>query len=117
MYGVPANLDLKPFHGACLEGLFLGQYQIQLHFSRSLRIYVEGGWRLCDSSGKTICVSDPSLYAEKGSRLHLLLGAAVTFSRVDPPVSLTLGFDNGLSLTILDDSEQYESFSIGAVIV
>jgi hypothetical protein len=117
MHGVPANLDLQPLNGACLEQLRLGQYQLQLWFSRDQCIYVEGGWRLCDSSGKMICESDLSLYAERGSRLHVLIGATVTSARVDPPVSFTLGFDNGLSLTVLDDSEQYESFSIGAVVV
>jgi hypothetical protein len=117
MHGVPANLDLQPLHGACLEQLRLGQYQLQLWFSRGPTISVEGGWLLKDADGKVICESDRSHYAEKGSRLHVLLGATVTFSRVDPPVSFTLGFDNGMSLTILDDSDQYESFSIGGVIV
>lgn len=35
----------------------------------------------------------------------------VRFS-IDPPRSFTLFFDNGLALTIFDDSEQYESFSV-----
>ena len=36
----------------------------------------------------------------------------VVGASVDPPRSSTLQFGNDLSLTVFDDSEQYESFSI-----
>jgi hypothetical protein len=45
-------------------------------------------------------------------RIHRLIDAAVARFSIDAPRSFTLFFDNGLALTVFDDSEQYESFSI-----
>jgi hypothetical protein len=45
-------------------------------------------------------------------RIHRLIDIAVARFSIDPPASFALFFDNGLALTVFDDSEQYESFSI-----
>lgn len=34
MGGVPADLDLRPSIGAHLDGILLGKWQLQLHFTR-----------------------------------------------------------------------------------
>jgi hypothetical protein len=119
MHGVPANLDLRPFHGDTLTQLCLGQYQVQFHFSWANCIFVEGGWALRDACGALLCHvsdrSDTSAYAERGARLYVLLGTTVTGSSLDAPISFTLFFDNGMALTILDDSDSHESFSVGGI--
>jgi hypothetical protein len=45
-------------------------------------------------------------------RIHRLIDVRVARFSIDPPRSFTLVFDKGLALTVFDDSEQYESFSI-----
>lgn len=45
-------------------------------------------------------------------RIHRLIDVPVIRFSIDPPRSFTLYFTSGLSLTVFDDSEQYESFSI-----
>jgi Family of unknown function (DUF6188) len=113
MYGVPAGLDLTFFCGDCLTQLCLGQYQVQLKFGRGGTIAVEGSWQLKDATGDLLAhVTDCEVFSESAARLYVLLGATVTRSTVDPPVSFTLFFDNGISLTVIDDSDRYESFSI-----
>jgi hypothetical protein len=115
MYGVPENLDLRPFQGDYLELVSIGPYMLHFGFGKGGRISVSGNWQLKDGAGKVL---DQAI-EETGQpwkrdcyRVHALLMATVTRSEVDPPRSFTLFFDNGMSMTVFDDSEQYESFSI-----
>jgi hypothetical protein len=117
MRGVPANLDLAVFHGTVLVQIYLGEFQLQFKFQaeRSVddgpNISVEGYWEFRNSIGEIIDQAmDHS--ARATYQVHLLLGHAVANSRVTPPVSFVLVFDDGSSLTVFDDSDQYESFSI-----
>jgi hypothetical protein len=49
MYGVPANLDLRGFHGGRLDQICVGTFQVQFSFSNSHTISVEGSWRVVDA--------------------------------------------------------------------
>jgi hypothetical protein len=58
-------------------------------------------------------VADDQLPGDRDAyRVHVLLNQAVTSVAVDPPDSITLTFESGATLTIWDDSPQYESFHI-----
>jgi hypothetical protein len=45
-------------------------------------------------------------------RIHKLLSHAVTDAKIDPLESFTLVFDNGWTLTFVDNLKQYESCHI-----
>jgi hypothetical protein len=112
MHGVPQNLDLSAFLGAELIQVAIGCHDLQLHFfPEDRRISVWGHWELLDSTGTMIdkAQENPSRDSYK---IHRLLGQAVTALTVDAPKSFTLTFDNGMNMTVYDDSDQYESFSI-----
>ena len=113
MYGVPAHLNLSAFHGATLDQIALGAFDLQFHFSGAAHphIGVEGHWELRGPDG--VVLDQQMENAERTAyRLHVLLGRTVTASDVDPPRSFALTFDNGHVLRVFDDSPEYESFSI-----
>ena len=121
MYGVPKNLDLSRFDGALLTQICIGEFQVQFHFQQvasnfhqSASISVEGKWEVRDSAGLFVDWMErhASLSQRDSFYAHRLLGSTVTAYRVDPPESLTLQFSSGHTLTVFDDSRQYESFSI-----
>lgn len=111
MYGVPADLPIQAFVGQELNQICLGRFQIQLHFAGVGSISVEGRWELRDAAADIVDRAEAH-ETRKSYRIHQLIDIPVARCSIDPPRSFTLFFDNGLALTVLDDSEQYESFSI-----
>jgi hypothetical protein len=116
MYGVPQQLDLAPFIGTRLDCISIGKYQIHLSFSgdpwtKDRGVTVEGYWEMRDAQSAIIDKAaendDRDAY-----RIHRLLSRTVTETKVNPPESFTLVFDNGWTLTIVDSSSQYESCHI-----
>jgi hypothetical protein len=112
MYGVPSNLDLRRFCGATLTQLGIGEFQLQFHFTQpEFSISVEGDWQVNNPEGEIVDRSLPN--AERESfRVHRLLGRTVVESSVNAPKSFALRFDNGWSLVVFDNSQEYQSFSI-----
>jgi hypothetical protein len=111
MHGVPANLPLQQYVGACLVFIGLGKHQIQFSFDKAPTISVEGKWELKDASGMTVDGSiDPS--DRKEYRVHVVLNDDVNSFEINSPHSFSLTFSSGHELTVFDDSEQYESFSL-----
>jgi hypothetical protein len=111
MYGVLESLDLSEFAARRLTQIAVGEFQVQFLFHPEGSISVEGAWELRDEDGALV---DHSLPNEQRSeyRLHRLLGQQVVRWEIDPPMSFSLTFANGLVLRVFDDSEQYESFAI-----
>ncbi len=116
MYGVPTDLPLHSFVGSECSHIGLGQWQIQFHFIGSGgidvgNITIEGRWELREQSGEVIDRSqEPS--ERKSYCVHKIFGLPITHFVNDAPKSFTLFFRDGFSLTVYDDSEQYESFSL-----
>jgi hypothetical protein len=111
MHGVPADLPIQAFVGHEANQICLGRFQIQLHFSGVGSIQMEGRWELRDAKGGLVDAAEE--HTDRDSyHLHRILDVAVAAVKIDPPRSFTLQFSNDLSLTVFDDSEQYESFSI-----
>ena len=111
MRGVPPDLPLDPFIGRECNQVALGRFQIQFHFSGTGSISVESRWELRDLTGNLIDRAQE--HAERAPyRIHEILDVPVVRFAIDPPLSLTLFFESGHALTIFDDSDQYESFSV-----
>jgi hypothetical protein len=112
MYGVPADLDLSRFKNATLESLGIGLFQIQFQFHPQSCISVMGKWELRDSSGALVDEALDTVGERESYRVHVVLGKSVESYLVSAPDSFSLRFESGHTLTIFDDSKQYESFSI-----
>jgi hypothetical protein len=116
MHGVPVDLPLTRFVGCTLDQICIGQFQLQFHFSGERgtgggSISVEGGWDLHDSASSVID-SAMKHFERKQYTLHVLLGRTVSSFSIDAPHSFQLVFDSGHRLTIYDDKEHYETFSV-----
>jgi hypothetical protein len=111
MYGVPADLDLSVLRGAELIQVCLGRFDIQFQFHPIGHVLVTGGWELFDETGVLIGCG-----VQEGSRppfqLHRLLGEKIVGISIHAPTYLELVFSNGDTLRLVDNSEQYESFTI-----
>ena len=111
MYGVPADLPVNAFVGQEFNQICLGRFQIQFHASGTGSISVEGHWALHDEKGGLVDVDRD--HAERDAfRLHQIIDVPIVRSSVDPPRAFSLQFENGWTLTISDDTPQYESFSV-----
>jgi hypothetical protein len=119
MYGVPANLDLRPFQGDHLTQVCIGPWDIQFKFGAGGVLSVWGRWELRDSAGTLLdqAVADPAV--RECHRIHGLLLATFVGSSIDPPRSFALIFDNGMVLSVFDDLEHDESCSIelGGIVI
>jgi hypothetical protein len=117
MYGIPSDLPLQGFVGLDCSSIHLGTFQIQFHFSDAWEAHTGeispagGAWEVRDASGTVIDRSQD--HAEREAyHVHKLIGVPVTHFTIDAPKSFTLFFKSGFSLTIYDDLEHYESFSL-----
>lgn len=111
MYGVPSDLPLEVFVGREFNQICLGRFQIQFHASGTGSIFVEGRWELRDREGELVD-EDREHSKRDAFRVHPILDVPVVRTDIDPPHSFALVFENGWTLSIFDDSPQYESFSI-----
>ena len=111
MHGVPSDLPLTPFVGRECNQIALGRFQVQFHFSGTGSIFAEARWELRGPSGDLIDAACD--HAERESyRIHIIIDVPVVRFAIDPPLSFTLFFESGHTLTIFDESDQYESFSL-----
>jgi hypothetical protein len=117
MHGVPEDFDYSVFVGAGLERVCFGSYIVQLDFSSSeipgpLYISIEGKYIHAgpDAEGW----SDEVRLPAKSSRLMQLTNHLVTEAARLDVSRMRLDFDHGHSLTLVDVTEQYESFQIEA---
>ena len=111
MYGVPENLKLERLVGQEFNFIGLGRFQIQFHISSVVAIHVEGRWELRDASGALVDFEQEHAHRD-AYRVHQIIDIPITRFTLNAPHSFTLFFESGHSLTIFDESEQYESFSL-----
>jgi len=115
MYGVPESLDLRGLQGARLYQVTWREHSVEFVFYSVQvplwTINVEGGWELRDGSGVII---DRSMENSDRRAFYagLNIGKAIVDTRLNPPQWFELEFDDGTVLRVLDDSTEYESFSI-----
>lgn len=123
MYGVPADLDLSAYMGATLGQICLSEFQLQFRFDPTYPrpssnvgepgpyISCEGGWYLLDPSGREIDRRTDHA-ARTEYKIHLLLGKAVTETRVQAPKAFELVFEGGYVLRFVEDDSPYESYQL-----
>jgi hypothetical protein len=111
MYGVPTDLPVDAFVGREFNQICLGRFQLQFHASGTGSISVEGRWELRDDA-QTLVDGEQDHAERKTFRLHPVIDVPITRVSIDPPKAFSIFFENGWTLTIFDDSPQYEAFSI-----
>jgi hypothetical protein len=117
MYGLRhSDIDaLAHLRGAEIAQICLGTSDIQFNFHPQGNISVWGRCELLDSAGEVIDVwngTRPGIF-----RFPELLMSQVSEISIESSRSLILTFENGQALRVVDDSDQYESFSVGELIV
>jgi len=109
MYGLLANFDVSAFVKKELTLVSFSVNTINLSFEEDVSITILGSFMYSpdlptSESKQTIPVSS--------SNLMRLIGKVVCFAERRDDGGLTLHFDNGHILVILDDSREYESYSV-----
>lgn len=118
MYGLkPTDIDaIAPIRGTELIQICIGKHDIQFRFHPAGNVSVWGRCELLDV-GKQVVDAWEGGMPTGVFRFPDLLRSSVVEAVIDSPLSFTLAFDNGLTLRVIDNSEQHESFSVGNLYV
>lgn len=111
MYGVSPDLDLRFLHGARLIQIGLGEHQLQFEFHPTATVTVEGKWTHYDAV-HLVLNDHTDLAHRRPIQLHRLLGQCLVNVQLSVPDSLTLNFDSGDALELLDSNRDVESIQI-----
>ena len=117
VHGVPDDFDYSVFAGATLARVCFGAYAVELDFSPSegpdpLSVTLEGAYVHAGPQAEGWC--DEVRLPTESSRLMQLTNHRVTQAARLDSSRMKLDFDHGHSLTLVDDTDQYESFQIHA---
>jgi hypothetical protein len=118
MYGLkPEDIShLRTLEGKEITQICVGQYDLQFHFHPDGNISVQGRCEMLDESGRIIDVWENGQRSDT-FRFFELLGQAVVKVEIDSPKSFAAHFQGGCKLRPIDNSDQYESFSVGDLYV
>lgn len=111
MYGLKKDIDLSFLKGREVGQIAIGVYQVQFGFDEDVRISVEAEFRYFDGREEWNWKPEPGK-AEIAARTVELLRATVDTVEWTADGTLRLGFSDGRRLTILDTSEEFESYDI-----
>jgi hypothetical protein len=120
MYGLKSDdlRHLEHLRGEDAIQIVVGEFQI--HFATGLKsnggISVEGRCELLDASGRIVDVWDRG---QRSTQFQFfdLLGKTIRDVEIDSEKSFVLTIADGSKLRVVDDSDQYESFSVGGMFV
>jgi len=118
MYGLKlTDIDaLTHLRRAEVTQICVGPHDIQFNFHPHGNVSVQGRCELLDAMGQVIEVLDGSTRSGM-FRFSELLKSPVSEVAIDFPKSFVLTFENGMGLQVVDNSKQYESFSVGNLYV
>jgi hypothetical protein len=109
MQGLSPHANLAAMRDAELLQICIGKLQCILHFDRNIQLSVESSLELKQSTGRAIsCVP----YPKAASFLCSLLGQRLASAKRADDGGLLLLFTDGSTLTLFNDSDQYESFQL-----
>ncbi len=119
MYGLtPDSIERFAYlRGGEVQQVCVGKFDLQFDLHPRARLSV---WRRCelvDARGDVVDVWQEGRRSERFCAFVDLLGAVVADVSIDIPNALRIRFVDGRHLLLLDDSKQYESFSVDDVIV
>jgi hypothetical protein len=131
MHRFSPDLDLSYLVGRELTFIGIDQYQLYLTLNAEVlradrresgvldnavmdsdvHIGIGGSWRLAGSSGSVV---DESIEHSnrKSYQIHVLLGLKLLRYSVVSPTTLEMRFEGGFCLSVVDDSDAYESLTI-----
>lgn len=117
MYRIPADLDLNDILGSAIHFIGWGRYQMQFHFHSGRKIFVEGKIELYRNNQVISTWNDQ----DQWSNLFIqdVLEIKVKNYLVESERVLAIDFENGYTLRLYDDSDQYESMQLepGTIII
>lgn len=118
MYGLkPTDIEhLTHLRSAEITQICVGPHDIQFNFHPRGNVSVQGRCELLDGSGTVVDAWEESTHSG-AFRFPEILMTPVTGISIDTPKSFVLKFANQMSLRVVDNSEQYESFSVGGMYV
>jgi hypothetical protein len=109
MHGFEHDASFGFLQGLTLTQVCLGQYATQLHFGPQGSISMEGQYVHLTSEDREIVQPRSSCGPNE---LFRLLGQSVVEVAIISTERMLISFSNGDALTLIDDSEQYESFVV-----
>src|SRR4051794_37779063 len=112
MYGLKSeDLQLlQTLEGKEITLVSVGQYDLHFNFHPEGVISIEGRCEMLDENGSLIDAWDRGQRSES-FRLFDLLGQPIIKVEIDSPRSFTAFLKNQRKLRVIDNSDQYESFS------
>jgi len=111
MYGLSKDLDLSFLNGRQVLQVAIGVYQIQFGFDEDVMIYVHSQFGYFDGHDEWVWTPEPG-GAHIAARTVALLDSTIASFQGHEDGTLKLIFSNRQSLTILDNSKEYESYDI-----
>ena len=109
MYGLPKNIDLAFLLEKSLQQVCVGFNDLILQFDDDLGITITSE---CDYESKRDEVTRIEKYPLSASMICQLLGCSIVQAKGAEDGTLVLRFSNEDTLTIYDDSKEYESYQI-----
>ncbi len=110
------EVNLAPFTGAECTLIKLGPYNINLIFDGVGVVSMKCPYELRSASGQLLEARDASKNEKDGSRLGALLAVKVASFAFSEPAGLSrvsdrfvLGFENGLTLAVIESTDSVES--------
>jgi hypothetical protein len=109
MYKLDSSTDLSPLIGKELIQVCIGLHQVILRFIGELSITIQCLY-FFSKEGDTLEGSgeDPSI----SKNLVFLLGHSIESAQIQGDNKMTINFSNSSCLTLVNDSEVYESFIV-----
>lgn len=118
MHGLKSE-DLRhllPLRKAELTYVGVGEFQIDFVFSPENCLSIEGRCELKDEVGKLVDMWEGGKRSDH-FRFFDLLGRTIAEIAIDSDKSFVATFDTGWQLRVVDNSDQYESFSVNGLYV
>jgi hypothetical protein len=110
MHGLPQGFDASRFDGRCLEAVSFAVNLIHFDFGPGHFITVIKHVRYQLDHGEDL---REDVVPARCSELPSLVGRVVLRAEVRRPGDLVLHFEDGGQLIVEDDSEHFESYSLG----
>jgi hypothetical protein len=104
MYGLPEDVDLSFLVDREIVQVCVGKFQAIVNCDNDIALSIEGDFLVNGTH------HGPGI--EAGAVLVRLVGRVVVSAKSVEGRHLDIGLDDGSSLTVLDSSECYESFTI-----
>jgi hypothetical protein len=109
MYGLPANFNAELFQGKTLLQVCIGAHELILNFDEGLSVTITSSVEFKRSDGSSQYCDD---FCASASTVSSLVNKKVITAEAEAPRALKLKFENGEGLSIVDDSKEFESYTI-----